>query len=63
LEPEYHGDVNGESGQGIIAYRTYGKDLEAYLTKVGFEVEYSREDIPEHGIFNTELYYCRKVRQ
>jgi len=63
LEPEYHGDTNSENGKGIIAYRTYGKDLEVYLINLGFEVEYSREDIPEHGIFDTELYYCRKVRQ
>jgi SAM-dependent methyltransferase len=62
LEPEYHGDANGENGKGIIAYRTYGKDLEAYLVKLGFEVEYS-QDIPEYGIFNTELYYCRKLSQ
>jgi GT2 family glycosyltransferase/glycosyltransferase involved in cell wall biosynthesis/SAM-dependent methyltransferase len=63
LEPEYHGDVNSDEGLGSIAYRTYGQDLDAYLSELGFEVEYSGEDIPEHGIFNTELYYCRKISQ
>jgi GT2 family glycosyltransferase/glycosyltransferase involved in cell wall biosynthesis/SAM-dependent methyltransferase len=61
LEPEYHGDGNSDDGLGVIAYRTYGRDIETYLAELGFEVEYFREDIPEHGIFNTELYYCRKT--
>jgi GT2 family glycosyltransferase/glycosyltransferase involved in cell wall biosynthesis/SAM-dependent methyltransferase len=63
LEPEYHGDANSDEGLGSIAYRTYGLDLDAYLSELGFEVEYSGDDIPEHGIFNTELYYCRKISQ
>lgn len=60
LEPEYHGDTNSDDGTGVLAYRTYGKDLEEYLSQLGFSVEYSRVDMPEHGIMNTELYYCRK---
>lgn len=62
LEPEYHGDANAEDACGALAYRTYGRDLEAHLAELGFDVEYSREDFPALGILNTELYYCRKVR-
>ena len=61
LEPEYHGDANRDDGGGILAYRTYGKELEVFLTSLGFEVRYEREDIPSNGILNTELYYCRKT--
>lgn len=61
LEPEYHGDTNNDNGDGVLAYRTYGRDLEAELGKLGFEVEYTRDNIPRSGIFNAELYYCRKV--
>lgn len=62
LEPEYHGDTNNDEGGGVLAYRTYGLDLDAYLKEVGFEVEYSRDDIRAQGIMNTEIYYCRKVK-
>ena len=62
LEPEYHGDANSDDDLGVIAYRTYGRDIEMRLAELGFEVEYFREDIAEQGIFNTELYYCRKIR-
>lgn len=61
LEPEYHGDANGEGG-GVLSYRVYGRSLVAKLQAIGFEVEYTKTDDPEHGIFNTELFYCRKVR-
>lgn len=60
LNPEYHGDANLYGGSAL-SYRVYGRDLDDSLTKLGFEVTYSREDIPELGILNTELYYCRKV--
>ena len=61
LEPEYHGDANSDEDGGVLAYRTYGKELEVFLTSLGFEVRYEREDIPSNGILNTELYYCRKT--
>ena len=60
LEPEYHGDANSGEGSGVLSYRVYGRDLDSYLARLGFEVEYSRSGIPKYGIFNTELYYCRK---
>lgn len=60
LEPEYHGDTNNEEGKGVLAYRAYGRDLEQFLGELGFEVEYSRDDMPQLGIMNTELFYCRK---
>jgi len=60
LEPEYHGDTNSDEGNGVLAYRTYGKELEAFLMALGFEVEYGREDFESLGIMNTELFYCRK---
>ena len=61
LEPEYHGDTNSDEGAGVLAYRVYGTDLERYLSDLGFEVDYSRSDIAENGIQNTELYYCLKA--
>lgn len=63
LEPEYHGDTNNEEGGGVLAYRTYGKDLEENLTQIGFEVEYVKVNNTNLGIMNTELYYCRKTQQ
>ena len=61
MEPEYHGDTNSDGGGGVLAYRTYGRDIEKHLSELGFEVEYTREDIEHLGVLNTELYYCRKV--
>jgi SAM-dependent methyltransferase len=58
LEPEYHGDANSPENRAL-AYRLYGRDLDAELEGLGFAVEYSREDDSRHGIFNTELFYCR----
>lgn len=58
LEPEYHGDANDEAN-AALAYRTYGRDLDATLERLGFGVEYTRADVPDAGILNTELFYCR----
>lgn len=60
LEPEYHGDTNGDGG-GVLSYRVYGRSLVEKLQAIGFEVEYSKADHPDNGIFNTEIFYCRKV--
>ena len=57
--PEYHGDANAADGQGALAYRAYGAELDDELRGLGFEVEYLNADVPEHGILNTELFYCR----
>ncbi len=62
LEPEYHGDTNSGDDSGVLSYRIYGHDLEPYLEELGFDVHYGRDDLPELGILNTELYYCVKVR-
>lgn len=61
LEPEYHGDTNSDEGGGVLSYRVYGRDVENFLTEMGFQVEYFKENIYENGILNTELYYCRKI--
>lgn len=61
LEPEYHGDTNSDEEGGVLAYRAYGKDIETYLTELGFEVEYGRENYEPLGIMNAELYYCEKT--
>jgi O-antigen biosynthesis protein len=58
-EPEYHGDVNGD-GSGALSYRVYGRDLLRTLDAIGFDVQYSRSDLPAQGIMSTELFYCRK---
>ena len=57
MEKEYHGDANAEDGRAI-SYRAYGKDLDARLTQMGFEVEYTRQDFPDMGILDTELFFC-----
>lgn len=61
LEPEYHGDTNSDGDGGVLSYRVYGRDIEDFLSELGFQVEYFKEDIYETGILNTELYYCRKL--
>jgi 2-polyprenyl-3-methyl-5-hydroxy-6-metoxy-1,4-benzoquinol methylase len=58
MEPEYHGDANSADGRGALSYRSYGTDLDAKLQQLGFNVEYTREDHPESGRMNTELFYC-----
>ena len=57
LEKEYHGDANSEGG--ALSYRAYGTAVDETLDALGFTVEYSKEDSPESGIMNTELFYCR----
>ncbi len=61
LEPEYHGDTNSDENNGVLSYRVYGRNIEAYLSELGFEVEYFNDDIEDMGILNTELFYCRKA--
>lgn len=58
MEKEFHGDANAEDGQ-VLSYRAYGTELDEQLVQLGFEVDYSRQDIPANGIMNTELFYCR----
>jgi GT2 family glycosyltransferase/glycosyltransferase involved in cell wall biosynthesis/SAM-dependent methyltransferase len=58
MEPEYHGNANSEDGRAL-AYRAYGIDLDRRLRELGFTVEYTRQDFPENGIRNTELFFCR----
>lgn len=58
LEPEYHGDANAKGG-AVLTYRAYGTDLDEELAALGFTVDYSKENLPELGIMNTELFYCR----
>lgn len=58
LEPEYHGDANSPEDRAL-AYRLYGRDLDAELERLGFDVDYTREDDRRLGIVDTELFYCR----
>jgi SAM-dependent methyltransferase len=60
LEPEYHGDANSPENLAL-AYRLYGRDLDDELRGLGFDVEYSREDDPLHGIVGSELFWCPVV--
>jgi hypothetical protein len=57
-EKEYHGDANSEEGRAL-SYRSYGTDLDDGLAALGFAVDYTKDDFPEQGIRNTELFYCR----
>ncbi len=63
LEPEYHGDTNSRDGGGVLSYRVYGMDMDKQLSDLGFDVLYTKEDFPEQGIMNTELFYCRKRKE
>jgi SAM-dependent methyltransferase len=58
LEKEYHGDANSPEHKSL-SYRIYGTNLDNYLGKLGFSVEYTKSDFPEAGIMNTELFFCR----
>ena len=42
-----------------VHYRSYGTDLDDKLATLGFAVDYTKDDFPEQGIRNTELFYCR----
>ncbi|MGH9365371.1 MAG: methyltransferase domain-containing protein [Thermoanaerobaculia bacterium] len=57
-EREYHGNANSEDGRAL-SFRAYGTDLDARLQHLGFQVEYTKQDFPETGILNTELFFCR----
>ena len=58
LPREYHGDASSETGRSLV-YRMYGTQLDDELRSLGFTVDYSRRDLPELGIVDTELFYCR----
>ncbi len=58
LEPEYHGDANSEENRAL-AYRAFGTDLDDRLRAMGFDVDYTRDDVPALAILSTELFYCR----
>jgi SAM-dependent methyltransferase len=60
-EKEYHGDANSEGG-AALSFRSYGTELDQLLDALGFTVEYSKEDFPDAGIYNTELFYCRLAK-
>lgn len=59
MEPEYHGDAKNLGDNRVLSYRVYGMDLDQELADMGFRVEYCKEDFPETGIMETELFYCR----
>lgn len=61
LDPEYHGTAD-PSASGTLSYRVYGTDLDATLAAVGFAVDYHYDQVPEHGILDTELFVCRRAR-
>ncbi|HTR04649.1 MAG TPA: class I SAM-dependent methyltransferase [Thermoanaerobaculia bacterium] len=58
LPREYHGDANAEDGRAL-AYRSFGVDLDEKLRRLGFDVAYTKQDFPELGIRNTELFLAR----
>jgi len=57
MEKEFHGDAN-DLQNAALSYRVYGTELDEKLQKLGFHVDYTRQDFPESGIVNTELFYC-----
>jgi SAM-dependent methyltransferase/predicted O-methyltransferase YrrM len=59
----HHTRGGGAGAGGSPIYRRYGTELDEELRNLGFEVEYSAEDLPKLGIINTELFFCRLSRQ
>ena len=45
LPREYHGDANSEDGRAL-AYRSFGIDLDGKLSRLGFDVAYTKRDVP-----------------
>src|SRR5262245_50518119 len=60
-EPEYHEDANSPDGRAL-SYRSFGTELDEKLRDLGFDVEYTRQDFPDSGIRNTELFFCQRKR-
>ena len=58
LEKEFHGDTN-DPANAALSFRVYGTELDETLKQLGFTVDYTKQDFPEMGILNTELFYCR----
>jgi O-antigen biosynthesis protein len=56
VEKEFHADTRGGKS---LAYRIYGKDLDQKLNDLGMIVDYEYQNIPELGILETELFYCK----
>ena len=61
-EPQYHGDANSPSGR-VLTYRGFGLDLDRRLERLGFAVTYEREDRPELGLLDTELFFCELAEE
>lgn len=57
LPKEYHGDAN-QRRHASLSYRVYGTELDETLQRLGFAVDYSRQDHARAGILNTELFFC-----
>jgi hypothetical protein len=51
--------VTQKAGSRPLSYRAYGTDLDKYLLSLGFAVDYSKQNFPDIGIMNTELFFCR----
>lgn len=60
LPPEYHGSADPDEGP-VLSYRVFGMNIDAELSALGFDVAYSNEPSPRHAIFETELFFCRRV--
>ena len=55
---EYHGDENSAEGRALT-YRSYGSGIDDELKELGFDVSYEAYTIPELGLMQTDLFYCR----
>jgi len=59
MEKEYHGDP--VTGNGILVYRIYGKELIEHLTRLGFEVQFDDQPDTQSGLLSKDLFICRKI--
>ena len=62
LPPEYHGDrIRGR--KGVLAFRTYGRDIVGRLESCGFAVRMETVDSRRHRISAQPVLIAHKFRQ
>jgi SAM-dependent methyltransferase len=60
LPPEFHESAFPED-EPVLSYRAFGTGIDRELRALGFDVDYSITPQPDRGIFEAELFYCRRL--
>jgi SAM-dependent methyltransferase len=58
MEKQYHGDPLNKNG--VLVYRIYGRELQAQLDAIGFDVLFMDTPEPEYAILTKDVFICRK---